>query len=27
VVLNATNEAALLVVSLDDLKPHAIDLN
>lgn len=27
VVLNATNEAALLVVSLDDLKAHAIDLN
>ena len=27
VVLNATNEAALLVVSLDDLKLHAIDLN
>ncbi|HMW18371.1 MAG TPA: DUF2237 domain-containing protein [Accumulibacter sp.] len=27
VVLNATNEAALLIVSLDDLKRHAIDLN
>ena len=27
VVLNAPNEAALLVVSLDDLKLHAIDLN
>jgi uncharacterized protein (DUF2237 family) len=27
VVLNATNEACLLIVSLDDLKRHAIDLN
>ena len=27
VVLNATNEAALLIVSLDDLKRDAIDLN
>lgn len=27
VVINATNEAALLIVSLDDLKRHAIDLN
>ena len=27
VVLNATNEAALLMVSLDDLKRYAIDLN
>ena len=27
VVLNATNEAALRIVSLDDLKRHAIDLN
>ncbi|MCA9971411.1 MAG: DUF2237 family protein, partial [Anaerolineales bacterium] len=27
VVLNATNEAALLIVGLDDLKRHAIDLN
>jgi uncharacterized protein (DUF2237 family) len=27
VVLNATNEAVLLVVSLDDLKASAIDLN
>lgn len=27
VVLNATNEAVLLIVSLDDLKAHAIDLN
>ena len=27
VVLNSTNEAALLVVTLDDLKAHAIDLN
>lgn len=27
VVLNATNEAALLIASLDDLKRHAIDLN
>ena len=27
VVLNTTNEAALLIVSLDDLKRHAIDLN
>lgn len=27
VVLNSTNEASLLVVGLDDLKRHAIDLN
>ena len=27
VVLNTTNEAALLIVSLDDLKRHAVDLN
>jgi len=27
VVLNATNEACLLIVGLDDLKRHAIDLN
>jgi hypothetical protein len=27
VVLNSTNEACLLIVSLDDLKRHAIDLN
>ena len=27
VVLNATNEAALLIVSLDDLTRHAVDLN
>lgn len=27
VVLNATNEAVLLIVSLDDLKAQAIDLN
>lgn len=27
VVLNATNEASLLIVSLDDLKRHAVDLN
>lgn len=27
VVLNATNEASLLIVGLDDLKRHAIDLN
>lgn len=27
VVLNATNEAALLIVGLDDLKRHAVDLN
>lgn len=27
VVLNATNEAVLLIVGLDDLKSHAIDLN
>jgi len=27
VVLNATNEAVLLIVSLDDLKSYAIDLN
>lgn len=27
VVLNSTNEAVLLVVSLDELKRHAIDLN
>lgn len=27
VVLNATNEAALLIVGLDDLKRYAIDLN
>lgn len=27
VVLNATNEAVLLIVGLDDLKRHAIDLN
>jgi len=27
VVLNATNEAVLLIASLDDLKRHAIDLN
>ncbi len=27
VVLNSTNEAALLIVGLDDLKRHAIDLN
>ncbi|MBL8398519.1 MAG: DUF2237 domain-containing protein [Candidatus Accumulibacter sp.] len=27
VVLNATNEAALRTVSLDDLKRHAVDLN
>lgn len=27
VVLNATNEAVLLIVSLDDLKAHAVDLN
>lgn len=27
VVLNATNEAVLLIVGLDDLKAHAIDLN
>ncbi|MDS4013332.1 MAG: DUF2237 domain-containing protein [Candidatus Accumulibacter sp.] len=27
VVLNASNEACLLIVSLDDLKRHAIDLN
>jgi len=27
VVLNACNEAALEIVSLDDLKHHAIDLN
>ncbi len=27
VVLNATNEATLLMVSLDDLKRYAIDLN
>lgn len=27
VVLNSTNEACLLIVSLDDLKQHAIDLN
>lgn len=27
VVLNATNEAALEIVALDDLKRHAIDLN
>ncbi|MEF8707166.1 MAG: DUF2237 domain-containing protein [Candidatus Accumulibacter sp. UW25] len=27
VILNATNEACLLIVSLDDLKRHAIDLN
>ncbi len=27
VVLNSTNEASLLIVGLDDLKRHAIDLN
>ena len=27
VVLNSTNEACLLIVSLDDLKRHAMDLN
>ncbi|EXI72581.1 MAG TPA: DUF2237 domain-containing protein [Candidatus Accumulibacter phosphatis] len=27
VVLNATNEACLLIVGLDDLKRHAVDLN
>ena len=27
IVLNACNEACLLIVSLDDLKRHAIDLN
>lgn len=27
VVLNSTNEAVLLVVSLDELKRHAMDLN
>ncbi len=27
VVLNSTNEACLLIVELDDLKRHAIDLN
>jgi hypothetical protein len=27
VVLNSTNEACLLIVSLDDLKQHAIDIN
>lgn len=27
VVLNATNEATLEIVSLDDLKPYAVDLN
>lgn len=27
VVLNASNEACLLIVPLDDLKRHAIDLN
>ena len=27
VVLNASNEACLLIVALDDLKRHAIDLN
>ncbi|MCM8595029.1 DUF2237 family protein [Accumulibacter sp.] len=27
VVLNATNEACLLIVGLDDLKHHAVDLN
>ena len=27
VVLNSTNEACLLIVKLDDLKRHAIDLN
>ena len=27
VVLNSTNEACLVIVSLDDLKRHAIDLN
>ncbi|MBE2258851.1 MAG: DUF2237 domain-containing protein [Rhodobacteraceae bacterium] len=27
VVINATNEASLLIVSLDDLKRHAVDLN
>jgi uncharacterized protein (DUF2237 family) len=27
VVLNSTNEACLLIVDLDDLKRHAIDLN
>ena len=27
VVLNSTNEACLLIVSLDDLKQHAIDSN
>ena len=27
VVLNSTNEACLLIVSLDDLKRHAIDLD
>jgi len=26
-VLNATNEACLLIVRLDDLKRHAIDLS